>query len=157
MVSKSKTLKSLSVKTLLLTSCIFAGLSVFTKCDAQALVGKWQGVSVKNYYSPEYARQTGKSMEEKSAKEAGNSEMDYMPDHSFTMSFYTPNSSEITIMKGTWSVSGDQLKLTLEPQYNPRKLSTIATFSITGNTMVTTAVIAPPSRIIKTISTATRL
>ena len=60
-------------------------------------------------------------------------------------------------MKGTWNVSGDQLKLTLEPQYNPQRISTTATFSINGNTMVTTAEIAPPARIIKTITTATRL
>ncbi|MDP9042504.1 MAG: lipocalin family protein [Bacteroidota bacterium] len=157
MISKFKTLKSLFAKSLLAALCIFAGSSAFTKCDAQALVGKWKGVSVKNYYSPDYARQTGKSMEEKTAKEAGNSEMDYLPDHSFVMSFSAPNSSDITTMKGTWSVSGNELKLTLEPQYNPRKVSTIANFSINGNTMVTTAVIAPPSRIIKTISTATRL
>jgi hypothetical protein len=96
-------------------------------------------------------------MEEKLAKETGYSEMDYHADHSFTMTFYTSDVSEATIMKGTWEAKGDQLTLTLDPQFNPKKMSTMATYSIHDNTMVTTAVIAPPARIIKTISTGTRL
>lgn len=133
------------------------GLTAFTKSDAQSIVGKWKGVSVNNYFSDDYAKHMGKRMEEKSAKDAGNSEIDYHADHSFTMIFYTSSNSEATIMKGTWAVSGDQLTLTLEPQFNPKKTSTVSTFTITGNTMVTTAVIAPPARIIKSISTASRM
>ncbi len=95
-------------------------------------------------------------MEEKFAKDVGNSEMNYLADHTFIMTFSAPNSSDVTTMKGTWNVSGDQLKFTLEPQYNPQRISTTATFSISGNTMVTIAIIDPPARIIKTISTATR-
>ena len=96
-------------------------------------------------------------MEEVLAKDAGYSEMDYNADHSFTMIFYESNNSEATIMKGTWAVNGSQLTLTLEPQFNPKQKSTTASFSIHSDTMVTTAEIAPPSRIIKTVSTSTRL
>lgn len=133
------------------------GLMFCTNCDGQNIVGKWKGVSVTNYYSDTYAKQVGKSMEEKQAKDAGNSEVDYNTDHSFTMIFYETSGSEATIMKGTWSAVGDQLTLTLEPQFNPQKKSTVASFTIQGNTMVTTAGFAPPARIIKTVSTSTRL
>jgi hypothetical protein len=90
-------------------------------------------------------------------KEAGNSVIEYKPDHSFIMTFSAPNDPEVTTMKGTWSLTGDQLKTTLEPKYNPQKMTTTATVSINGNTMITTAVMPAPSRIIKTISTATRM
>jgi Domain of unknown function (DUF5004) len=136
---------------------MFFGFSLLTTCGAQSVVGKWKGVSVKNYYSAEYAKQVGKSMEEKTAKEAGNSEIIYNADHTFIMNMSAPNSTEIITMKGMWAVTQDQLKLTLEPQYNPKKMTTTATFTINGNTMVTTADIAPPSRIIKTISVATKI
>ena len=157
MIAKSQTFKTFAFKTLLVITCVIIGFSSSTKCDAQAIVGKWKGVSVKNYYSSEYTKKTGKSMEETFSKDAGNSEINYIADHTFIMTFSAPNSPDVTIMKGTWNIMGDQLKLTLEPQYNPKKITTTATFSINGNTMVTTAIISPPSRIIKTTSTATRL
>jgi predicted nucleic acid-binding protein len=157
MMTKSQTLKTFNLKILFFVSCICIGFSAFTKCDAQNIVGKWKGVSVKNYYSADYAKEIGKSMEEKFSKDVGNSEINYVADHSFIMTFSELNSSDETVMKGTWDVTGDQLKLTLEPKYNPKKITTTATFSISGNTMITTAIISPPSRIIKTVSTGTRL
>jgi hypothetical protein len=142
-----------AIKTLL----VITGFLICTTCSAQTIVGKWKGVSVKNYYSVEYSKQTGRSMEEKFAKDVGNSEINYLADHSFIMTFSAAGSTDMTVMKGTWDVAGDQLKLTLEPRFNPRRTTTMATFSVNGNTMVTTAVIAPPSRIIKTVTTGTRL
>lgn len=64
---------------------MFLGFSLLATCGAQSIVGKWKSVSVKNYYSAEYAKQVGKSMEEKTAKEAGNSEMIYNADHTFIL------------------------------------------------------------------------
>jgi hypothetical protein len=157
MTYANQTLGILTRKTFSVIACLAIGMASFTACDAQSIVGKWKGVSVTNYYSDDYAKQTGKSIEEKQAKDAGNSEIDYKADHSFKMIFYETNGSEATIMKGTWSVVGDQLKLTLEPQFNPKGASTNAHFTINGNMMVTTAVITPPARIIKTVSTSTRL
>jgi hypothetical protein len=146
-----------TLKAIVIIAFITVGFSSFTKCDAQSIVGKWNGVSVKNYFSAEYAKVAGKSMEEKTVKEAGNSAVEYKSDHSFIMTFSAPNDPEITTMKGTWSLTGDQLKTTLEPKYNPQKMTTTATVSISGNTMITTAVMPATSRIIKTISTATRM
>lgn len=146
-----------ALKALFVIACIIVGFAGFTKCDAQSIVGKWNGVSVKNYFSTEYAKVAGKSMEEKTAKEAGNSAIEYKPDNTFIMSFSAPNDPEVTTMKGTWSLTGDQLKITLEPKFNPRNMTTTATVSITGNTMITTAIMPATSRIIKTISTNTRM
>ena len=146
-----------TLKALLVITCITVGFAGFTKCDAQSIVGKWKGVYVKNYYSAEYAKEVGKPMIEKSAKENDNSAIEYKSDHTFIMTFSAINDSEVTTMKGTWNLTGDQLQSTLEPKYNPRKTSTSATISINGNTMVTTAVMPAPSRISKTISTSTRM
>ena len=145
-----------NLKAFLLITCILVCFAGFTKCDAQSIVGKWNGVSVKNYFSAEYAKVAGKSMEEKTMKEAGNSAIEYKPDNTFILTFSAPNDPEVTIMKGTWSLTGDQLKITFEPKYHPQKQTTTATVSFSGNTMITTAVIPAPSRIIKTISTSKR-
>lgn len=129
--------------------CFIIALVFFsgnTTCCAQSLLGKWKGVSVENYFSETYAKELGRSMEKKSSKEAGQSEIEYVADHTFVLTFAAPNSSEVTTMKGTWAVTGDQLAITMEPHYNPRKISTVATFMVTGNTMVTTVAISPPSR-----------
>jgi len=157
MKTKSSRFTAFILKALLIITCITVGFANFTTCDAQSVVGKWKGVSVKNFYSAEYAKVIGKPVEEKSAKETGNSDIEYKSDHTFIMTFSAVNNPEVTTMDGTWSLTGDQLKLTIEPQYNPRKMTTTASVSINGNTMVTTAVIPPPSRIIKTISTSTRM
>lgn len=136
---------------------IIVGFASFTTCGAQSIVGKWKGVSVKNFYGAEYAKQIGKPMEEKFPKDVGNSDMEYKSDHTFIMNFSAINTTEVTTMKGTWSLAGDQVKFTLEPKYNPGKTTTTATVSINGNTMIITAVMPSPSRIIKTISTSTRM
>ena len=149
------TLTPLTLKTLLVI--LVVGLSSFTICNAQSIVGKWKGVSVKNFYSAEYAKQAGKTMEEKFQKDGGSSDIEYKSDHTFVLNFSAVNSPEVTTMNGTWSLSGDQLKSTLETQYNPLQKTTTATVLINANTMITTAVIPAPSRIVKTISTSTRM
>jgi len=146
-----------SLKTSLIIICAIIGFAGSTKCNAQSIVGKWNGVSVKNYFSTEYVKVAGKSMEEKTMKEVGNSAIEYKPDHTLILTFSAPNNPEVMTMKGTWSLTGDQLKTTLEPKYNPQKMTTTATVSINGNTMITTVVMPAPSRIIKTISTSTRM
>src|SRR5689334_1062115 len=154
-MKRVSTLTTFTLKTLF--AIVVVGFSSFTTCEAQSIVGKWKGVSVKNFYSAEYAKQAGKTMEEKFQKDAGSSDIEYKPDHTFVMNFSAVNSTEVTTMKGTWTLTGDQLKSTLEKQYNPLKTTTTATISVNGNTMVTTAVIRSSPRIVKTISTSTRM
>jgi hypothetical protein len=146
-----------TAKAFFVITCIILGFGSFATCDAQSVVGKWKGVSVKNYYSDAYAKQAGKSMDEKTAKEIGNSIVEYKTDHSFVITFSALNDPKVTTMNGVWSQEGDRLKLTMEPMYNPRKTTTTATISISGSTMLVTALIPPPSRIIKSISTCTKM
>ena len=146
-----------TVKAIFIITCITVVFSGITRCDAQSIVGKWKGVSVKNYYSAEYAKMMGKSMEEKTEKEAGYSDIEYKADHTFIMTFSPPNSSEVAIMKGIWSLNGNQLKFTLEPKYNPTKTTSTSTILINGNTMITTAIMPSGYRIIKSVSTSTRM
>src|ERR1700676_5523425 len=93
------------IKSLIILACMVIGFAVFTNCNAQSIVGRWKGVSVKNFYSAEFAKQTGKSMEEKFPKDVGNSDIEYKPDHTFIMSFSPANSTEVTTMKGTWGLT----------------------------------------------------
>jgi len=157
MKNKTTGFGTANTKPAIILACLVFGFAAFTNCNAQSIVGKWKGISVKNFYSAEFAKQTGKSMEEKFPKDVGNSDIEYKPDHTFIMNFSALNSAEVTTMKGTWNLTGNQLKSTLEPQYNPGKMTTTATVSITGSTMVTTAVMPPGSRITKTISTGSRM
>jgi hypothetical protein len=136
---------------------ITLGLAFFNQLNAQSIIGKWNGVSVKNYYSADYAKVTGKPMEEKTAKEIGQSSIEYKSDHTYILSFTPVNDSKATIMKGSWVLNGDQLQSTFEAAYNPRHTAVTTTVLVTGNTMVTTSIIAPPSRITKSISISTRM
>jgi Lipocalin-like domain len=144
-------------KNIFVTISIFLGFTLLTTCAAQSIVGKWKGVSVKNYYSADFSKKVGKTMEEKTAKEAGNSEITFNTDHTFIMNMSAPNSTNVMTMKGVWAVTQNKLMLTLEPQYNPQKKTTTAIYTISGNTMETTAVMDPPSRIIKTIAVSIKI
>lgn len=144
-------------KTLLIITCITIGFEGSTKCDAQSIVGKWNGVSVKNYFSDEYAKVMGKTTEEKTVKEAGISAIEYKSDHTFVMTFSAPDNPDVTTMKGTWSLIGDRLNVTLEPKYNPKKMTTAATVVVNGNTLITTSVMPFPARISKSVSTGIRM
>jgi hypothetical protein len=143
-------------KFFLVVLCMSIGLMAATNCAAQNIVGKWKGVSVTNYFSADYAKQKGSPTEEILAKDAGYSEMDYRADHSFTMISYASKNSEATIVNGTWVVNGDQLTLTLNPEFNPQKKSTVISFVIHGDTMETTANFSGGAQVVKTVSSSSR-
>ena len=136
---------------------IFSTLAGIANCHAQSIVGKWKGGTAKIYYSAEYAKETGKSMEEKTAAELGNYTIEFKSDHTFSEAFITPPDSKVTTINGTWSLAGDDLELTIDPKYNPQKTTTKSTLSIHGNTMVTTALMPGAARIVKMESTNTRM
>jgi uncharacterized protein DUF5004 len=157
MNTKSPSFTAYSLKLSGVAACFILGASSFSHCEAQSIVGKWKGVSVKNYYTAEFAKSTGKSVQEKFAKDIGNSTIIYNSDHTYTMSFSAPNSPNVVTMKGEWTLSGDQLKSTLEEKYNPDRKVTVTTVVFAGNTMVGTTLMAPPSTIAKSIATLERM
>ena len=139
-----------------LITCTIVGFSSFTVCHAQSIVGKWNEVSAKQFFTPEGAKQTGKSVIEKQTSATDKVEMEFKPDHTFTeisghIKFHTSG--------GTWSVSGDQLKMIGAGEQKAGMPGRIYTFSITGNTMIRTMTIQPPYNTIvyKQEDTSTRL
>jgi hypothetical protein len=157
MQSKSLVPKVCICKTICLMVCILSLMSVLNPCNAQAVIGKWKGGSAKIYYGVEYTKQTGNSMEEKTAEQLGNYTIEFKPDHTFIETFTDPKDLKVTTMNGVWSLTGNDLQLTLEPKYNPQKTTESATISINANTMLTTAIMPAGSRIIKMVSTSTRM
>ena len=137
-----------NLKTLFILICITVGFARFTNCQAQAIVGKWKGFSLKYFYSSAGAKQMSKEMEEAQSKEMKNSGYEFKSDHSFIFfPLSALNSTKGTTMKGTWSLSGDQLTTTLDahqpdPELNPEKgeASDTATIQISGSTLIVTQV-----------------
>lgn len=158
MKTKASKFRALSLKGLLITTFTFIGFVSATSCEAQSVVGKWKGVSTKYYYNAEYAKQIGKSTEEKTGKDLEAFDMNYNADHTYVMHASMPNSTEVIIMKGTWSLSGNKLTTTRELQHNPTKKSFVSTVSFNGNTMVqTTEEWPPPARIHQVITTCVKM
>ena len=143
---KTKTMKStpLNFTALFIFLCTI-GFAGFTKCEAQAIVGKWKGVSAKFVYSAG-AKQMGKEMEEQ-LNEIRNHHYEFKSDHSFILTSAAHNSTETMVLKGTWRLSGDQLTTTLDahqpdPEYNPEKgeASDTMIIQISGNTLIMTEI-----------------
>ena len=115
-----------TLKVIFLITYATVGFAGTTLCTAQSIVGKWKGVSEKRFYTEKGAKMMGKQMEGESEK-PGYSSIEYKADHTFIQNFSGPNNSEVTAMMGTWSLTGDQLKITLEPKYNPKKIAAVYT------------------------------
>ena len=115
-----------------------------TECQAQAIVGKWKGVSVKFIYIAG-AKHMNKEMEELQSKGVGNQHYEFQSDHRFILTSAALNSTETMVLKGTWRLSGDQLTTTLDahqpdPEYNPEKEDAYENMiiQINGNTLIMT-------------------
>ena len=156
MKPKSLILRLFLFRTLFLLPCIFSSMA-FIPCNAQAIVGKWKGGSAKIYYSTEYAKEKGKSMEEMTAAEMGNYEFEFKSDHRFIETLTPPGDSKLVTMNGIWNLTGNDLQLTLEPKFNPLNKTTSETVSFSGNTIVNTSILPAGSRITKMISTSSKM
>ncbi len=144
------------LKTIFIITCATVGVAGITQCTAQSIVGKWKAVSETRFYTEKGAKMMGKSMEGQPEK-PGYSSIEYKADNTFIQNFSGQNNSEVTAMMGTWSLTGDQLKITLEPQYNPKKIASSYTISINGNTLITTVKTPASTLVIKMITTSTRM
>ena len=151
MKRKSLSITGFTLKAVLILLWTVAFTS-FTKCDAQPIVGKWKGVSVKYFNTPAVARQTGKEMQESPSKEIGNYGYEFKSDHTFTNIHFTAANGNEVITKGTWSLSGDQLTTTLDahqadPKYNPKKGDAPGNviIQISGNSLIMTWVKPNPA------------
>ncbi|MEO6405399.1 MAG: hypothetical protein ABIY51_04425 [Ferruginibacter sp.] len=95
-------------KTLLFT-CITVGFSSLIVVNAQSsVIGKWNEVSTKQFFTAEGAKQTGKSVIEGHTSSTNKMELEFKSDHTYTeiaghIKFHT--------VTGIWSVSGNQLTM----------------------------------------------
>jgi Lipocalin-like domain len=129
------------VKPLLVITCITLAFAGFTKCDAQSIVGKWKEISVKQFYTPEYAKKIGKTVIEGQAPANSTYQWEFKSDHTYIINGGPGKDNTTT---GEWSVSENQLTMKAAAQVRKGKGSEIYTFSITGNTMTRTMMIQPP-------------
>ena len=119
----------------------------FNPCSGQGLTGKWNRVSGKKFYTSEYAKSTGNSSAEISTATDGAEIVEFRADHSY---IYTLTIQDIPPIKltGTWSVSGDQLILKMDPKqenpiYNPKSNvdQPKNTFTVSGNKLTLKAIV----------------
>ncbi len=155
MKTKTSNFTRATLKAFFISTIIFA-FANFTKCDAQAIVGKWNEVSVKQFFTPEGVKQTGKSVIEGQTTSTDKVQFEFNSDHTYTE---TTGHIKLHTVTGTWSVSGNQLTMVAAAQKRAGMGGRIYTFSITGNTMTRTMMVQPPYNTIvyKTEDTSIRM
>ncbi len=132
--------KVFTLSSILILICI-TGSSITTKCNAQSIVGKWNQVSAKQFFTPEGVKQTGKSVIEGQTSSTDKMELEFKSDHTYTE---FAGHIKLHTVTGTWSVSGNQLTMVAAAEKRAGMGGRIYTFSITGNTMTRTMIVKPP-------------
>ena len=131
-----------NLKALFIITCITIGFSSLSVCSAQSsVVGKWKEVSVKQFYSDEYAKKMGKTVLEGQVPANSTYQWEFKSDHTYVINGGRGKNDKTT---GEWSVSGNQLTMKGDAQVRKGQGSEIYTFLITGNTMTRTMIIQPP-------------
>ena len=140
---KTKTLKALILKALIIITGITFGFAGMNKCDAQSIVGKWNQISSKQFLTAEASKTHGKSVLETQMASIGTVVFEFKSDHTYIEKTSHAGDSNVLTFTGTWSLSGNQLELKLDPKqedpkYNPKNdaVPPKITLSINGNTMV---------------------
>jgi hypothetical protein len=142
---KTKTPKAFALKVILILTCLIVGFPCFTNSDAQSIVGKWNQISAKQFLTAEGAKTHGKPVLETPMEAIGTVVFEFKSNHTYVEKTSHANDSKVLTFTGTWSVSGNQLELKLDPEqedpkYNPKKdaISPNITMSINVNTMLWT-------------------
>jgi Lipocalin-like domain len=143
MKTKLSVYAAFTFKALLILFCYIVGFGSLTKCDAQSIVGKWNQISSKQFFTSEGAKTFGKSEAETQTATIGSVVIDFKSDHTYVMKSISKYASKGNTFTGTWSLTGNQLQMKLDakqedPKYNPKKDATSpgTTLSINGNTMI---------------------
>ena len=139
-------------KILFILICITSAFASFTKCDAQAIVGKWKIITQKTCYTDEFAKKQGykQCREDKAAENIFTAIIEYKSDHTYLST--TSISANNTTLSGTWSLSGDKLNLLVDPKYKARGgvESQNETILINGKTMVVKENM-PPNKMVTSV------
>ena len=137
------TLKTFTSKIILILTWTIVGFSGFNNCAAQSIVGKWNQISSKQFLTVEGSKTHGKSVLETQMASIGTVTFEFKSDHTYFEKTSHAGDSKVLTFTGTWSLSGNQLELKLDPKqedpkYNPKNdaVPPKITLSINGNTMV---------------------
>lgn len=131
-----------NLKALVFITCIIIGFTNLSVCRAQSsVIGKWKVASVKQFYTPEFAKKIGKEIVEGQAPANSTYQWELKSDHTYVINGGRGNDDKTT---GEWSVSGNQLTMKADAQVRKGQGAQIYTFVITGNTMTRTMLIQPP-------------
>lgn len=133
---------------------LILGYSGMSACEAQSIVGKWKGIASTIYYTEEGAAKSGMKIQVNSLAEMGLVIMEFNSAHTFKSTSSVINDTKVNTLEGTWTLSGDQLNLTVDPKYHPVKGhdSKTSTILIAGNTLIITEN-APPNRTVNKMET----
>jgi hypothetical protein len=115
-------------------------------------------MSVKQFYSPEYAKQIGKAFIEGGAPPGSGYHWEFKADHTYIIESGNGNGTSST-STGEWSVSGNQLTMRADAQVRKGLGGQIYTFVITGNKMTRTQIMLAPynEMVIKQEDTSERM
>jgi Lipocalin-like domain len=131
-----------NLKVLFFIASITIGFSSLSVCSAQSsVIGKWKEVSVKQFYTPEFAKKIGKAVVEGQAPTGSTYDWEFKSDHTYVIH---GGHGKDDITTGEWSVSGNQLTMKAAAQVRKGQGAEIYTFVITGNTMTRTMLVQPP-------------
>jgi hypothetical protein len=127
-------------KSFMLIIFTLAGMASSYTCGAQAIAGKWKEISGKNYCTSKGVKSTGKQFLPLAPQ---GQILEIKSDNTFTtneLMMWIPSTLNL---KGTWSLSGDQLTTKLDahqpdPMNDPTKeaATTIYTITFSGNNMI---------------------
>jgi len=140
-------MKYFKPRKILLFFVILISFFAFIPCSGQGLTGKWNRVSGKKFYTAEYSKSLGKSSADILTDTDGEENVEFRNDHSYISTLTIQGIPPIRL-KGTWSVSGDQLILKMDPKqenplYNPKSNvdQPTNTFTVSGNKLTLTAIV----------------
>ena len=120
-----------NLKALLIFFCITVGFASFTKCDAQAFIGKWKQVSAKTYCTPEAVKRSHCHLQAIQDMPLPEDVIDEFYANKTTRETITGNGTK-KVESGTWNLTGDHLKITRKEGQE----LTYTIVSVIGSTLV---------------------
>jgi Lipocalin-like domain len=131
-----------NLKALFIIIGVTIGLLSHSVCTAQSSIeGKWKVISVKQFYTPEFAKKMGKEVVGSQVQANSKYQFEFKSDHTYIIAGGRGKDDMTT---GEWSVSGNQLTMKAAAQVRKGQGAEIYTFVITGNTMTRTMLVQPP-------------
>jgi hypothetical protein len=101
--------------------CLLLGFSSLNICAAQSIVGKWNQLKIKTFYTPEGAKANGNHTEsEVKMSDIGTGVFVFYSNNTYRLETTTGDSKVKTFL-GTWTLTGNLLEMKLLPQQEDPK------------------------------------